>query len=180
MDTQQIWKEFHHELRGFIQSKINEKGEVEDILQDVFIKIHEKKDTLKNENVLGSWIYQIARNAIIDYYRKRKFDTSITLTKSDLPDKYDDTEENLQACEACVKPFILQLPHKYQDVLMKVTYNKVSQKDYAIMNELSYSTVKSRIQRGREQLKQSFETCCAIVDDGFGNKSFDCESGNCN
>lgn len=179
MNTQEIWGDFHQELKGFISLKINEKDEVDDILQDVFIKIHEKKASLKDEKVLGSWIYQITRNTIIDYYRKREKNISFELDQTNLPAEFDDNSSNLQACEACVKPFILELPNKYQDVLMKVTYQKVSQKDYALINKLSYSTVKSRIQRGREQLKQSFETCCAQIDDCFGNISYDCNSGNC-
>ncbi|WP_044212843.1 sigma-70 family RNA polymerase sigma factor [Flammeovirga sp. OC4] len=180
MNTKDIWNNFHQELEGFITSKVNEKDEVQDILQDVFIKIHEKKALLKDEQQLESWIYQITRNSIIDFYRKRKNNQTFDVDQVDLPQEFNGSDSNLQACEACVKPFILQLPEKYQDVLMKVTYHRVSQKEYAHQHQLSYSAVKSRVQRGREQLKQSFETCCTQVDDGFGNITFNCKSGNCN
>ena len=44
----------------------------EDILQDVFIKIHLKIDTLKDESKIKPWLYQITRNRIMDYYRQNK------------------------------------------------------------------------------------------------------------
>ncbi|NLR94572.1 MULTISPECIES: sigma-70 family RNA polymerase sigma factor [Flammeovirga] len=179
METTIIWNQFKAELLNFITYKVSDKMLAEDILQDVFIKIHQKRKSLSDDSKLHSWIYQITRNSIIDFYRKKKLSTDSLLEHLELPEEVDDVEENIKACTECVKPFILELPEKYKDVLYNVTYGNVSQKEYAIMNDLTYSTVKTRVQRGREQLKHSFETCCDAVEDIQGNISYNCKNG-CN
>ncbi len=44
----------------------------DDIRQDIFVKIHSRIDTLEQEARLESWLYQIARNSVIDHYRTQK------------------------------------------------------------------------------------------------------------
>ncbi len=67
-----LWKDFEAKLRSFIYSKIPDKAATEDILQEVFIKIHLKIGTLKDDAKLKPWLYQITRNLIVDYYRRNK------------------------------------------------------------------------------------------------------------
>ncbi|OHX66919.1 sigma-70 family RNA polymerase sigma factor [Flammeovirga pacifica] len=159
MDTQQIWTTFKSELYGFIKHKVNDKDLADDILQDVFIKIHSNVDRLKDEKKLTSWVYQLTRNTIVDFYRKKQLPTKeFDGIEKDLLSEGEAEDERY--CKECVRPFILELPDNYKDVMLKITYENISQKEYALTNGLAYSTVKSRIQRGRDQLKKSFETCC--------------------
>jgi hypothetical protein len=62
----QIWHEYHTSLPGFIRRRVGVAYLAEDILQDVFIKAHSRLDTLTNVDLAQSWIYQIARNTIIE------------------------------------------------------------------------------------------------------------------
>ncbi len=61
-----IWNDFHKELEGFIYRRIKEREVTKDILQDIFVKIHNNVDTLEDQSKLSSWIYQITRNTIND------------------------------------------------------------------------------------------------------------------
>ncbi len=70
--TTAVWEQFAQKLRYFIMSKVSGKQDVEDILQEVFIKVHQNLKGLKEVNKLESWLYQITRNAIADYYRRNK------------------------------------------------------------------------------------------------------------
>lgn len=72
LSIEEIWSQFNQILLNFIQSKVSNKHDAEDILQNVFIKIYKNLDELKSETKLESWIFQITRNEIIDYYRTRK------------------------------------------------------------------------------------------------------------
>src|SRR5436189_3475215 len=81
MTTEKVWEEFHPKLQQFVLRRIPDEQSSEDVLQDVFLKIHTRIDTLRNEERLPSWIYQIARNAIADYYRERR----ATLALSEVP-----------------------------------------------------------------------------------------------
>src|SRR5213595_61872 len=81
MTTEKVWEEFHPKLKQFVLRRIPDAQSSEDVLQDVFLKIHTRIDTLRDEEKLQSWIYQIARNAIADYYREHR----ATLPLSEAP-----------------------------------------------------------------------------------------------
>ena len=70
--SEKIWQEYHSRLRAFIKSRISDDMATDDILQNVFLKMHGGLASLKDETKLQSWLYQIAGNAIIDYYRSQK------------------------------------------------------------------------------------------------------------
>ena len=164
--TADIWEEFNEELLEFIKTRINNVETAKDILQDVFVKIHRNRNTIKSNEKLMSWVYQITRNTIIDYYRKRKINTSRYKLERSLPVEIGDSTFDFTRC---LKPFIVHLPHKYKDILLKTTYGNISQKKYAKMNDLSYSATKSRIQRARQKLEELFIKCCAVQADPYGN-----------
>ncbi len=72
--TEQIWKQYNAGLRGFIESRIGDSEAADDILQEVFVRIHSRIGTLQDNSKVQSWIYQITRNAIVDHYRAQKGD----------------------------------------------------------------------------------------------------------
>jgi RNA polymerase sigma-70 factor (ECF subfamily) len=157
MTTEKIWKDFNQQLLGFIKSKVSDTLIAEDILQEVFIKIHLKASTLSNSNKLTSWLYQITRNTIIDYYRKNQPDFS-----DEFPQHLTDTEEKKEQSDfsQCLQPFIKRLPLKYKEAILKTELGSLSQKDYAKELNLSYSATKSRVQRAKKMLHESFLDCC--------------------
>ena len=70
--TETLWRAYSDQLLSFIRSRVKDPVIAEDILQDVFLKMHERLHTLKDDQKLQSWMYRIARNAIIDHYRSKK------------------------------------------------------------------------------------------------------------
>ena len=70
--SEQLWETFSAPLYQFIRNRVPDAHIAEDILQDVFLKIHTHIDTLRTPDRLTSWIYQLTRNAIADYYRSRR------------------------------------------------------------------------------------------------------------
>jgi RNA polymerase sigma factor (sigma-70 family) len=67
-----VYESFHTGLRRFVLTKVSDPAAADDILQDVYLRIHTHIDSLRDCGRLQSWVYQIARNAIIDYYRGRR------------------------------------------------------------------------------------------------------------
>lgn len=166
MTTEAIWNEFGSGLFGFIKGRVNNHENAEDIFQDVFIKIHQKTGQLKEEDKLSSWVYQITRNAIIDFYRKNKLPVSDALVEDIDPED----EENLNPqFMNCMRPLVNELSPKYRDALNKTVFGAMSQKDYAKELGLSYTAAKSRVQRAKKKLKELFTDCCNIVTDSYGN-----------
>ena len=161
-----IWKDYHSALLGFIRSRVNEPDVADDILQDVFIKVHAKIDSLKDNKRLKPWIYQITRNAIVDYYRTRK--PHVELPESLVAPEHDETEVIRQEIESCIMPLIEGLPEHYRTAMILSEINGLSQKAVAEKLNLSLSGAKSRIQRGRYMLKNTLDKCCDFEIDHQG------------
>lgn len=173
-DTEQIWNEFSSGLKAFISRKVSNTSYVEDILQDVFIKIHSNIHLLKENAAIRSWVYQITRNTIIDYYRKQKikFDDidSISLEDKETLHTIDEMLESgpSQEVAAGLRGMIGELPEKYSQALYLVEFEGLSQVELAKKLGISISGAKSRVQRGRQLLKESLMKCCHFELDQFG------------
>ena len=127
--TDQIWQEFSDRLRSFILRRVRSEHDTKDILQDVFWKIHSNIHTLKHGDKLEAWIYQIARNTIIDYYRHQaKLPSDI----SELPEPGVEpvaAEDRPEEVVACLKPMIDGLPEKYRQAIVLTEYENLTQKE---------------------------------------------------
>lgn len=170
-----IWKDFHKELEGFIISRVKKREITNDILQDVFIKIQNNIGTLKDETKLSSWIYQITRNAINDYFRK--FKPQVEISDYNAMDKQEPL--NNRELEHCLAPFINQLDDKYKEAIILTAFKGLSQKQLAEKLNISYSGAKSRVQRAKGYLKNLFTDCCTIQSDKYGNVVDFEQKGNC-
>src|SRR5204863_2532336 len=117
----------------------------------VFLKIHTRIDTLRNEERLPSWIYQIARNAIADYYRERR----ATLALSEVPVLAEEAGDDdvIKELIPSIKAMVDNLPADYREALYLTEYQGLTQRELAERLGLSFSGAKSRVQRAREKLK---------------------------
>ena len=158
----QIWGESRTRLKSFIAKRIDNEADAEDVLQNVFFKIHRNISELKDPEKLYAWVFQTTRNAIIDFYRERKLQTDsgdgifdrITVE----PSEKDVEDEVLSWLE----PMIGQLPEKYRDALLLTDIKGLTQKELSERLDISVSGAKSRVQRGREQLKETLLNCCHL------------------
>ncbi len=146
-------------LATFIRSKVVEDV-ADDLLQDIFIKIHTRINSLKETAKLESWLYQITRNTIIDHYRSKQ-------TTEELPDWIEQPqpkEEELikKELSACLEPMVKELPDKYRKAIQMSEIENKTQQEVAELEGISLSCAKSRVQRGRALLKTMLYDCCLI------------------
>jgi RNA polymerase sigma-70 factor (ECF subfamily) len=178
--TEKVWKEYHSKLLAFIAKRVDDRSAAEDILQNVFVKIHSRMESLQDEEKLESWLYQITRNAVIDYYRTRK--PSLELPAWVSQPEADLSAQARQELEACLRPMIEQLPAKYRDALVLSELEGKTQLDVSKEQDISLSGAKSRVQRGRSLLKGIMFECCQFEFDHQGQvldyhkKNSDCDS----
>lgn len=156
--------QYYQPLFGFINKRINNSMDAEDLVQDVFLKLS-RSDLDKIEN-LKSWLYTIAKNAIIDYYRKKKLEI-IGLEQQLSTETYDEPS-TIYELSQCIQTFIEYLPDDYARLLKLYEIEGVAQKEIAKRLNLNYVTVRSKIQRGRAKLKQLFVECCQVEQGGRG------------
>ncbi|MCP3677103.1 MAG: RNA polymerase sigma factor SigZ [Deltaproteobacteria bacterium] len=164
--TKTVWEDFRESLKGFISARVQNQDDAEDILQDVFFKIHTRIDTLKDEDRLPSWIYQITRNSIIDYYRGRKVTIELPETIRAADEKPSVTASTEIA--SYVKPLIEGLPEKYREAITLTDIKGMTQKELSENLGLSFSGTKSRVQRARGKLREELLECCHFEFDRRG------------
>jgi len=165
-DTEIIWQELSQALRAFIKRRISNTDDVEDILQEIFIKIHQNLNNLKEETKLQSWVYQISRNAISDYYRRQNILVELPET---LPENSTPNVSLNQELAACLRPLTEHLPDKYRQAITLTEFEGLTQKEMGKRLGLSLSGAKSRVQRGRRELKAILLACCDVEFDRVGN-----------
>lgn len=167
--SEHVWKEYHTMLRAFIQSKVSDNLVVDDILQDVFLKMHTGLTSLNDKTKIKSWLYQITRNTIIDHYRAQKPGNNFP---EDIPEpESDPSEEVLQELSACLHPMIQLLPDSNREAIIMSEIHGLTQKEVAEKQGISLSGAKSRIQRGRARLKEMLDECCRYEFDKVGRLS---------
>ncbi|MCB2294533.1 RNA polymerase sigma factor SigZ [Clostridium algoriphilum] len=163
-----LWEEFSIPLKKFISKRISNQQDNEDILQEVFLKINSNIVTLKDKQKLHAWIYRIAKNTIIDFYRNNNYIKEIEL----IEDSIKVTDENFSMNEeilGCLKPMINHLPEKYKQAIILTEYKNITQKELSEQLGISLSGAKSRVQRGRKMLKDMILDCCSLEFDKTGN-----------
>jgi RNA polymerase sigma-70 factor (ECF subfamily) len=165
--TNHIWKEYHDSLHSFILSRVNESSVADDILQDVFMRILSRIDSLKDCDKLHSWIYQITRNVIIDYYRSRKKTSELPPTLTAPDEEFSNTAS--EDIDACLLPMIRSLADPYREAVMLSEIEGRTQKEIAEQQGISLSGAKSRVQRGRAMIKKMMFGCCRFEFDKRGN-----------
>ncbi len=158
--TDEIWNKYHSNLRAFIRKRVNNNNAAEDILQDIFVRVHSRIGTLKSRKKLESWLYQITRNSLIDYYRSHK-------VLEELPEwlgqqQASREEINRRELSSCLALMIQQLPEKYRHAIQLSEIEGNTQSEIAEKENISLSGAKSRVQRGRALLKTMLHDCCKI------------------
>lgn len=178
--TEELWQLVHDGLRAFIAKRVNDQGHVDDILQDVFVRVHRQMDSVNDPRRLVSWIYQITRNAIIDHYRKpgrpREIPAGLSSELEALHEspaisgmiRHGDAVELRAELSGCLRPMIERLSQDYRDAITLVELEGMTQQAAATQMGISLSGMKSRVQRGRKQLKQMLDDCCLIELDRRG------------
>ena len=183
--TEHVWEAFHTPLQQFIRRRVSDEATAEDVLQDVFLKIHLHGEGLKDVKKLESWIYQITRNAIIDSYRGSRPTTTLEAAEVlDLPEELPD-DDVVSELLPCVRAMVRSLPEVDRQALVLTEYQGLTQKELSERLGLSFSGAKSRVQRAREKLKQQLLECCHFELDRRGHiidyqpRCHSCETAAC-
>jgi RNA polymerase sigma-70 factor, ECF subfamily len=173
-DPAALWDAFAPPLRAFLARRVPAGVEADDLLQEVFLRVVKHLDTLRTTERPEAWLFQIARNALRDSLRARqRKDGRTDPLEIDLPAETDtaavrDSEEELAPC---LTPMIGRLPEPYRTAIELTSVQGLTQAQAASRVGVSVSGMKSRVQRGREQLRQMLLRCCQIDVDARGGVS---------
>ena len=160
----ETWQDLELQLRNFIRSKIKDESLSEDLMQEVFIKVHDNVEHLRNKEKVIPWMFSIARNEVNQHFRDLN-----KHHKPEIEEREGETFNYNSHFRSCLIRLLDALPEKYREAIELTELEDISQKELAERLGISYSGAKSRVQRGRDKLKQLIKDCCHIEHDAYGN-----------
>jgi RNA polymerase sigma factor (sigma-70 family) len=159
-------------LRNFIRKRVPDEADAEDILQDVFYELIEAYRLMKPIEQAGAWMFRVARNRIVDRFRKKKpeaftalkdpdEESGDSLTLEDLLPSPDAGPEAAYARSILMEELdaaIDELPEDQREVFIAHEYDGVSFKEISAETGVSVNTLLSRKHHAVVHLRQRLQT----------------------
>lgn len=150
-----IVEKYQEKVRNLIYSILSEKSLVDDVAQEVFTKVYLKSKGFRFESKFSTWLYQITLNKCRDELRKKTLKSFFVIREADeIPTKnhITDSIESNDLSEI-VREHISRLPRKLREVVILKDINDLSYREISSVLKCNEGTVKSRLFRGRLELK---------------------------
>jgi RNA polymerase sigma-70 factor, ECF subfamily len=166
------WDEVRAELRGFVARRLADPHAVEDLVQDVLVRVLTAASGGGEIRNLSAWLHRVARNAVIDHYRgRRPWETLERATATTDPSPWPadgESDDRSRELARCLRPLIDRLPPGDGEALVLTDLDGMTQAAAAATLGLSVSGMKSRVQRARRRLRDLLVDCCPVEVDRRG------------
>lgn len=173
VEARGVWQELEVHLRPYVARRVPSPSDVDDVVQEVFLRIHRGTAELRDAESFGGWVYRIAGRAVVDHLRARSRHPVVPSIESEPPAEPTSEPSDDPALEGdlaeCVALFVARLPSPYREAITLTELQGLTQKEAADMLGVSLSGMKSRVQRGRERIRHMFEECCEVSTDARGH-----------
>jgi RNA polymerase sigma-70 factor (ECF subfamily) len=169
--VREMWDSFRGHIRSYLRRRVRNPADVEELVQEVFLRIHQRLGTVRSSERLEAWIHRIARNVLIDHYRSAAARSARERSPAalDLHSREDgDPELPRAGLTRCLSPMVDRLEQKYRDAISLVEIRGLGHAEAATRLGVSLSGMKSRVQRGRGKLKAMLLECCHVELDRRG------------
>ena len=172
------WRDIEARLRPYVARRVASAAEVDDIVQEILVRVHRGLATLHDGDSFGGWVYRIAARTVADAAKSHARDPiarGADVVDDAAAGTSDEAADLQLELGECVALFVARLPSPYREAITLTELQGLTQKDAAEMVGTSLSGMKSRVQRGREKIREMFEECCEISVDCRG-RVVDCEA----
>jgi RNA polymerase sigma-70 factor (ECF subfamily) len=138
-------------------------------VQDVLLRMHERWDQLREHGRIDAWAFRIARNSLIDHYRRHRSSEPLEDASDPALELASGSDEEApRVLGTWLTMQIAALPARYREALELTELRGLSQREGAKLLGVAESTFKSRVQRGRDLLHADLLRCCAVEIDARG------------
>ena len=161
-----LWGELSRSLRAWFQRRTGDEHAAEDLLQECFLRVHDRLDEVREEERLAPWVRGIARNLLVDWRRARR-----ELGGEEVEElaTHEPEEVGLDRVVASwLAPTIEELEEADREVLCLTELDGLPQREAALRLGLSLPALKSRLLRGRARLWNRIDACCELEFDRLG------------
>jgi len=163
-----LWRESSARLCSWFERRTGSASDAEDLLQETFIRVQERLDTLLDAGSLRAWVGTIARNVLSDHWRARSGSAPPERASEEEPGARDESPSLELTVASWLDAFLAELDPEDARALRLADLEARPQREVAEVLGLSLSGAKSRVQRAREKLRRRLEACCAFAFDARG------------
>lgn len=162
---EELVRRYQRPIASYIYRMVGDYESALDLTQEVFIKVYNSIKRYRSEFKFSTWIYKIAHNAAVDYLRRHSVRESALVAQSD-GETYDlpiesaartpEQEYALHERRAEIEGVVRLLPAAYRELIVLRHSHDLSYDEIAEVTGLPLGTVKNRLFRAREMMRQQF------------------------
>lgn len=154
-------EKYSDQIYQFLNRRLNDNELARDLTQDILMKLIQNKSQLSSVENLDAWIYRVARNRLIDHTRKKREERLYNSLAVPADPKEVDF---LDGINACLETIIREYDDEKAGIFLQIFSGELTQKEAALQLDIPYSTLKSRVQKVREDVFNRFlKECCKLI-----------------
>lgn len=162
------WSRHEAELRHWLAFRLPAGNEADDVLQDVFLKAMTQARRFDSVENPRAWLYEIARNTLIDRLRSAQATVPMPVDLDALPAPAEATEPVDVLAQACLPRVLSELTAQDREAITLCDLEGMAQAEFARLKNLSLSAAKSRVQRARQRMREQMTQACQVRFDPTG------------
>lgn len=151
----EVYELFFNDIYNFVSYSVSKEA-CEDLTQDIFIKVYKNMLSFKGKSSIKTWIFNIARRSVYDWYRKKKSilnieDYTNTLITKDTPEGIFENNEKMESLIIALR----QLKEDQRSVILLRKFHGFSIKETSEIMGFSEGKVKTILHRAIKSLKEN-------------------------
>lgn len=155
-------RELHRHVLAFFRRRVSNATDAEDLVQDTMLRMVRSLKDLRSKDRLQPWLFRIAHGVLADYWHSRSRTPEAEMDTELLAATDVSSANATKELAECLRLFVGRLPGRYREAMELSEIEELPHREIAQRLGLSISGVKSRVQRGREQLRLLVLGCCAV------------------
>jgi RNA polymerase sigma factor (sigma-70 family) len=154
-----LFERHHLKLYNFLVRVTNRPEASEDLVQEVFFRILKYGRSFRGDAPFTVWMFQLARNAATDHFRKWKNERPLNDGAEESPDDRPSASESMEVSEQSelMKLALTRLSAEKREVLMLSRYEELKYEEIGLILHCPVGTVKARVHRALKDLKREFQ-----------------------
>lgn len=180
IDFKSLHDQFRPRVLRYVTRLVGE-AEADDVTQSAMVKVNEGLAGFRGDSSVSTWIYRIATNVAMDKLRQRATqpltDTGYEFDEDNLPSAAQspsvETTAIREEMSACISEFVARLPENYKTVMILSELEGFTNGEIATILGLTLDTVKIRLHRAREKLRNDLQAGCTFDRDERGEFACD-------
>jgi RNA polymerase sigma factor (sigma-70 family) len=150
-----LFDRYHAPLYNFYSKLTGDRTLSEDLVQEVFLRILKYRQSYQPGTPFRAWIYQIARNARVDHYRKTPRNIAFEAEMAPVVMPKDSAQQTQES--ELLHRALMQMPEEKREILILSRFQELKYEEIARLLGCELGTVKTRIHRAIQELRQNFK-----------------------